>query len=61
MPIYSEVKENERADFAAKGAIKSRISLYESSLIYIKKGILIAVESKKKMIKRSTPKKIGEV
>ena len=48
MPIYSGVKGNERADLAAKKAIKGRVSLYGSSLIYIKKGILTAVESKKK-------------
>ena len=48
MPAYSEVKENERVNLAAKEAVKGRISLYESSLMYIKKEILTAVESKKK-------------
>ena len=48
MSVYSGVKGNERADFAAKKAVKSRVSLHGSSLIYIKKGILTAVESKKK-------------
>ena len=48
MPIYSKVKGNERVNLAAKKAIKDRVSLYGSSLIYIKKEILIAVESKKK-------------
>ena len=48
MSIYSRVKGNERADLAAKKIIKDRVSLHGSSLIYIKKGIFIAVESKKK-------------
>ena len=48
VPTYNGVKGNERADLAAKEVIKDRVSLYGSSLMYIKKGILIAVESKKK-------------
>ena len=48
MLIYSGVKGNERANLAAKKVIKGRVSLYGSSLIYIKKGIFIAVEFKKK-------------
>ena len=48
VPVYNRVKGNERADLAAKEAAKDRVSLYESSLIYIKKEILTAVESKKK-------------
>ena len=47
MPAYNGIKGNERADLAAKKAVKGRISLHGSSLIYIKKEIFIAVESKK--------------
>ena len=45
---HSGVEGNERADLAAKEAVKGRVSLHGSSLMYIKKGILTAVESKKK-------------
>ena len=48
MPAHSKIKGNERINLAAKEVIKGRVSLYESSLIYIKKEIFTAVESKKK-------------
>ena len=60
MPVYNGVKGNERADLAAKKAVKDRVSLYGSSLIYMKKGILTAVESKKKKWLKKTLRKKQE-